>query len=323
MCKTARRDLVLSATDARLLFGVDRPVAFVDVARAQAAQNEVSSYFRYKIGDIDVYSLDDGTIERAIDANFVLNAPVEEVRQALELNGITPDRYMNPLTVTAARIGGEIVLFDTGFGGTGPATAGKLLANMRAAGLDPTTVSTIVISHFHPDHVGGLWTRDANAQVFPQAEILVPEIEYRFWTDVGVTGQVPDFLGGMGQRIQATFPNWGNMRPYLAGEELVSGVRAIATYGHSPGHMSFLLASGQQQLFLQVDVTGFDRLFVRHPSWHSRLDMDGLQAEVTRRRFFDRVLAEGGLLAGYHFRFPSVGTLARDGSGYAFVPLSG
>jgi glyoxylase-like metal-dependent hydrolase (beta-lactamase superfamily II) len=320
---TSRRGFVVGATGAGLMFGLERPVEFMPAARAA----EASGYFKYRVGEIEAFSLDDGTIERAVDASFISNAPIEEVRAVLASNGGTPDKYTNPFTVTGVRAGGKTVLFDTGFGATGPQTAGRLLVNMTAAGLDPAQVSTIVISHFHPDHVGGLWMKDTNAQVFPNAEILVPEAEYRYWTDPTVADRLPQsyrnpVIRAMAQRIQATFPNWQNLRPYTDGAEVASGIHAISTPGHSPGHMSFIVASGSKQHFLQVDVTGFDRLFVRHPGWHSRLDMDGPQAEATRRSFFERVLAEGGHVAGYHFSFPSVGTLARDGSSYVFVASS-
>ena len=176
MIETSRRGFVVGVTGAGLLFGLERPVEFMPAAQAA----EASGYFKYRVGEIEAFSLDDGTIERAVDASFIPNAPLEEVREVLASNGGAPDKYTNPFTVTAVRMGGKTVLFDTGFGASGPQTAGRLLANMTAAGLDPAQVSTIVISHFHPDHVGGLWMKDTNVQVFPNAEILVPETEYRY-----------------------------------------------------------------------------------------------------------------------------------------------
>lgn len=323
MSYTSRKGFVLGAVSAGLMFGLHRPVEFMPDAQAA----EQSGFFQYRVGDIELFSLDDGTIERAVDASFIPNAPIGDVRAALAGDGGAPDKYINPFTVTAVRLDGKTVLFDTGFGATGPQSAGNLMPKMAAAGLDPAQVSTLVISHFHPDHVGGLWMKDTNAQVFPNAEILVPEVEYRYWTDATVADRLPKsyqnpVIRAMVQRIQTTFPKWSNIRPYTEGTEVVRGIYAVSTPGHSPGHMSFVVASGSAQHFLQVDVTGFDRLFVRNPGWHSRLDMDGPQAEATRRKFFERVLAEGGYIAGYHFSFPSVGMLARDGSSYVFVPRS-
>jgi glyoxylase-like metal-dependent hydrolase (beta-lactamase superfamily II) len=214
-----------------------------------------------------------------------------------------------------------VVLFDTGFGGNGPATVGKLADNMKAAGLDPAAVSTVVISHFHPDHISGLWVKETNEQVFPNAEILMPEVEYKFATDPALVEKVPEANRPFIKRIQSTFPTWKNVKQYNDGADVAPGVKAIATPGHTIGHMSFLVASGGQQLFIQSDVTGIYQLFVKNPGWFSGFDADGPKAEATRRAFFDRVIAEKGMIAGYHFGFPNVGTLSKDGNGYAFAAV--
>ena len=178
-----------------------------------------------------------------------------------------------------------------------------------------------MISHYHPDHISGLWVKDTSAQVFPNAEILMPEVEYKFWTDPALVEKMPEGIRSHVKRIQATFPTWTNIKQYNDGAEVAPGVRAIATPGHTVGHMSYLVASGGQQLFIQSDVTGIHQLFVRNPGWFPTFDMDGPKAEATRRAFFDRVIAEKGMIAGYHFGFPNVGTLSKDGNGYAFAAV--
>ncbi|MDO8398890.1 MAG: MBL fold metallo-hydrolase [Bradyrhizobium sp.] len=317
MFEISRRDLVLGSAGAALVFGLKGPVSFIGAAQAQRAADSL----KYKVGDIEVFSLHDGTIERVLNDGFVKNASLDEVKKALTAGGIGPDKFDNPFTMTAIRTGGKVVLFDTGFGGNGPPSVGKLADNMKAAGLDPATVSTVVISHFHPDHISGLWVKETNAQVFPNAEILMPEVEYKFWTDPALVEKLPEAARGNVRRIQSTFPTWKNIKQYADGAELVPGVRAIATPGHTVGHMSFLVASGGQQLFIQGDVTGIHQLFVKNPGWFSMFDSDAPKAEATRRAFFDRVIAEKGMIAGYHFGFPNVGTLSKDGNGYAFAAV--
>jgi glyoxylase-like metal-dependent hydrolase (beta-lactamase superfamily II) len=317
MFEISRRDLVLGTTGAALVFGLKGPVSFIGAAHAQRAADSL----KYKVGDIEVFSLHEGSIERVLAEGFVKNASMDDVKKALTASGIGPDKFDNPFTVTAIRTGGKVVLFDTGFGGNGPATVGKLADNMKAAGLDPATVSTVVISHFHPDHISGLWVKETNAQVFPNAEILMPEVEYKFWTDPALVEKMPEAIRPHVKRIQATFPTWKNIKQYSDGADLAPGVKAIATPGHTVGHMSYLVASGGQQLFIQSDVTGIHQLFVRNPGWFSMFDTDGPKAEATRRAFFDRVIAEKGMIAGYHFGFPNVGTLSKDGNGYAFAAV--
>jgi glyoxylase-like metal-dependent hydrolase (beta-lactamase superfamily II) len=307
----------MGTTGAALVFGLKGPVSFIGAAQAQRAADS----FKYKVGDIEVFSLHDGGVERVLADGFVKNAALDDVKKALVAGGIGPDKFENPFTVTAIRTGGKVILFDTGFGGNGAPTVGKMAENMKAAGLDPATVSTVVISHFHGDHISGLWVKETNAQVFPNAEILMPEVEYKFWTDPALVEKLPEGARAGVRRIQSTFPTWKNVKQFADGAEVVPGVRAIATPGHTIGHTSFLVASGGQQLFIQGDVSTLHQLFVKNPGWHVSFDSDGPMAEATRRKFFERVIAEKGMIAGYHFGFPNVGTLAKDGNGYAFTAV--
>jgi glyoxylase-like metal-dependent hydrolase (beta-lactamase superfamily II) len=317
MFEISRRDLVLGSTGAALVFGLKGPVSFIGAAQAQRA----ADCLKYKVGDIEVFSLHDGSVERVVAEGMVKNASVDDVKKALTAAGIGPDKFDNPFTVTAIRTGGKVILFDTGFGNNGPPTVGKLADNMKAAGLDPAAVSTVIISHFHADHISGLWVKETNAQVFPNAEIMMPEVEYKFWTDPTLVEKLPEAARGTVKRIQATFPTWKNIKQYSDGADLAPGVKAIATPGHTVGHMSFLVASGGQQLIVQGDASTLHQLFVRNPGWISSFDADGPKAEATRRALFDRVIADKAMIAGYHFGFPNVGTLSKDGNGYAFAAV--
>ena len=317
MFEITRRDLVLGSTGAALVFGLKAPVSFIGAAHAQRAADSL----KYKVGDIEVFSLHDGSVERQVTEGFVKNASLDDVKKAMTAAGVGPDKFDNPFTVTAIRTGGKVILFDTGFGANGPPTVGKMADNMKAAGLDPAAVSTVVISHFHGDHISGLWVKETNAQVFPNAEIMMPEVEYKFFTDPALVEKLPEAGRPIVKRIQATFPTWKNIKQYNDGADIAPGVKAIATPGHTVGHMSFLVASGGQQLYIQGDVSGIHQLFVKNPGMFSGFDADGPKAEATRRAFYDRVIAEKGMIAGYHFGFPNVGTLTKDGNGYAFAAV--
>ena len=215
------RDLVLGSTGAALVFGLKGPVLFIGAAQAQRAADSL----KYKVGDIEVFSLHEGSVERTVTEAMVKNASLDDVKKALTAAGIGPDKIDNPFTVTAIRTGGKVVLFDTGFGGNGPATVGKLADNTKAAGLDPAAVSIVVISHFHPDHILGLWVKETDAQVFPNAEILMPEVEYKFWTDPALVEKLPEADRPIVKRIQATFPTWKNVKQYNDGADVAPGVR--------------------------------------------------------------------------------------------------
>ncbi len=317
MFEISCRDLVLGSTAAGLVFGLNAPVSFIGAAHAQRAADSL----KYKVGDIEVFSLHEGGIDREVTETMVKNASRDDVKKALSASGIGPDKITNPFTVTAIRTGGKGILFDTGFGVNCSATVGKLADNMKAAGLDMAAVSTVVISHFHPDHISGLWVKETSAPVFPNAEILMPEVEYKWATDPALVEKVPEANRPFIKRVQSTFPTWKNIKQYADGADVAPGVKAIATPGHTIGHTSFLVASGGQQLFIQSDVSGLYQLFVKNPGYYSGFDADGPKAEATRRAFYDRVIAEKAMVAGYHFGFPNVGTLTKDGNGYAFAAV--
>jgi glyoxylase-like metal-dependent hydrolase (beta-lactamase superfamily II) len=321
MLEVSRRDLVLGAAAAYAAFGLTKPIAFIGAAHAQRAPNQ--GFLKYKVGDIEVTSLGDGLIEAPHRDGFIKNATIEQTKAALRVAGLSDAHVPFPFTVTAVKSADRLMLIDSGTGGFpvyGP-KAGFLRQSMAAAGLDPETVETIIISHFHGDHIFGLMDKDTNAQLFPNAEIIVPATELRWWTQPGV-GAIP--LGrsrqGLAQRIQATLAIWKNVKPVDGEAELLSGVYAVPAPGHSPGHTAHLLSSGGKQLLVTADVSMLPALFLKNPHWQVDLDQDPVMAVETRKRIFDRAIADKIMVAGSHWGLPNVGTIVKDGNGYAFIP---
>ena len=224
MQSISRRGFVISAAAAGAAFGLDGPLQFFTPAFAQKAAQDV---VKFKVGDIEVIQMYDGIWEKAHDPGFVKNASLEDVKGALKAGGLTEAHVPIPFTVTAIRSKGKLVLFDSGTGAQLMPTAGLITKNdlWKKAGIDPAKVTTIVMTHFHPDHITGLMAKDTNAANFPNAEIHVPAREYKYWTDPAITG-------GAAKRIQAVFPTWKNMKQYEGDKEVVPGVRAINTNGH-------------------------------------------------------------------------------------------
>jgi glyoxylase-like metal-dependent hydrolase (beta-lactamase superfamily II) len=210
-----------------------------------------------------------------------------------------------------------MILCDSGTGGQVQPTAGKMMAQMKAAGIDPGKIDTILISHFHPDHIFGLMEKETNKPVFPNAEIIVSDVEYKFWTDPAVIDRLPEARKGLARRIQAVFPTWKNIKQVSGEPEVAPGIRFVNAPGHTPGHRAFHLASGTGQLMISNDTAYVPALVVANPGWHGQYDQDPATAEASRRKLLDRVIADKILICGYHFPFPGAGRISRDGAGYA------
>ena len=151
--------------------------------------------------------------------------------------------------------------------------------------------------------------------------MVVSETEYNFWTDPDLIPKLPERRQGLAKRIQATFPNWDNVTRFSGDKELAPGVRAIASPGHSPGHSSFHLSSGDDEVLLIGDALLLPSLFLQNLDWQLAFDSDKDQASATRQAIVQQAVADNVTIGGYHFGFPNVGTIEKDGSGHAFVPV--
>jgi glyoxylase-like metal-dependent hydrolase (beta-lactamase superfamily II) len=318
MFHISRRDLVIGAAGAYAAFGLDKPLAFIGAAQAQTMPAG-PGFKKYQVGDIEVFSLYDGVWEKAHDENFIKGANVEQTKAELKAAGLTDAFVPIPFTVMAVKTGGRLILIDSGTGGgqIGGPKAGLMAQSMAAAGLDPKEVKTVLMSHFHLDHISGLMAKDTNAQMFPDAEIIVPAAELKWWTQP--VESIPAPRQGNAKRVQATFPSWKNVKVVDGEAEVAPGIRQIPTPGHTQGHTSHVISSGGKQFIASGDVTNIYALFAKHPDWQAVFDHVPDLAVETRRKMFDRAVADKAMVAGYHWGLPNVGTIAKDGNGYAFV----
>jgi glyoxylase-like metal-dependent hydrolase (beta-lactamase superfamily II) len=236
------------------------------------------------------------------------------------------DKIVVPYTPIAVNTGSKLVVIDTGLGGAlyeqSKGAVGQFQNNLAAAGIDAKAVDTVIISHFHGDHINGLITAD-NKPAFPNAEVMVPAGEWKFWNDDGemskATGNA--LVEGNFKNVKRVFGALGNkVTQYEPGKEVAPGITSLATHGHTPGHVSHIISSGNAKLMVQADVTNVP-LFVQNPSWVIQFDMDGAAAEATRRKFYDMLAAEKMMVQGFHYPFPSVGHIEKAGSGYRVIPV--
>jgi glyoxylase-like metal-dependent hydrolase (beta-lactamase superfamily II) len=291
------------------------------IAAAPASGTQVPGLYRYKIGAFELTALYDGVWYRPIDEKFIRNADYRDVRRAMADAFMPAEKLSTPFTTLLVNTGSKLVLLDTGTGGQIAATAGTLSANLAAAGVDPKAIDAIVISHFHPDHINGIKDKDNN-RVFPNAEIMVPAPEWKFWMDEVNMRAAPATLKGVFLNFRRIFADIANdVTRYDPGVEVASGVTTIPAFGHTPGHTVFAIQSGSESIVVLSDTTQHPALFARHPNWQPQFDIDGAQAVETRKKLLDRVAADRMLVTGYHFPFPACGHIVKTGGGYEHVPM--
>jgi glyoxylase-like metal-dependent hydrolase (beta-lactamase superfamily II) len=318
---TLDRRILLAAGAASLAAAGTGTTASAQGAATPLATTQAPGFYRYKVGDLQVTAINDGIAQRPLEG-FIRNAELPAVQAAMAEALLPTDRLSISFTTLVVNNGGKLTLIDTGNGNMGAPTSGTWMANFRAAGFDPANVSTIIISHFHGDHINGLRLRDGTA-VFPNAEIMVPAPELAFWMDDARMNAAPEAMRGGFQNVRRVFgPIQANLKQYEAGKELVTGITSVAAHGHTPGHMAFVIASGNGKLLVVSDTVNHPALFVRNPGWHAVFDMDAAAAEATRRRMLDMAVADKLQVAFYHAPFPATGGVVKDGAGYRLVPVA-
>ena len=312
-----RRKFVAGAAFTAALSGISSPLC----AAAPPAGKPGPAFYRFKLGSYELTALYDGIWNRPLDDKFVRNAAFSDVQQALADNFLPTDKLPLPFTALLVNTGAKLVLIDTGTAGQMSPTAGSMLDNLAAAGVSPQAIDAIAISHFHPDHINGIKTKE-NTLVFPNAEINVPAPEWKYWMEDVTDTTVAQAAKGVLFNAQRIFKDLGrDVKRFEPGKEIAPGITSIPAYGHTPGHVAYAVASGNESMLVLCDTTNHPWLFVRNPEWQPIFDMDGPMAVAFRKRMLDRTAADRMLVQGYHFPFPATGHIAKRGAGYDFVPV--
>ncbi len=324
MTTLTRRTLfsAAAAVTAGTAFG---PMASPAHAAAASSDKQAPGIYRYKIGEAQVTVVTDGARTFPLADGFILNAKKDEINAVLAAAYMDKDKMTIHFAPLVINNGGKLIVIDTGNGEATLAqtkgAAGQFGANLAAAGIDAKAVDIVVISHFHGDHVNGLLTADGKP-AFPNAEVKVPATEWAFWTDDGEMSRAPKGrMEELFKNNRRVFDGLGRkVTPYAWDKEVAPGLTAVPTVGHTPGHTSYVLSSGGKSVYIQSDVTNHPALFASHPGWHANFDQDPAKAEETRRKVYDMVVAEKLMVQGFHYPFPGLGHVEKDGAGYRVVP---
>lgn len=277
------------------------------------------AYFRFTLGETRLTILSDGYFSLPTDGTGV-NADPAEVQAFLTRHFLSPQMGYSHTNHLLIEKGDAVILVDVGSGNRFFDTVGKLLENMEAAGIDPASVTHVVITHAHPDHIWGI-RDDFDEPIFPDAQYFLGQVEHDYWMQDDLVNQVPpndqQFVLGAVNSITADGLDWNLVQD---GDEIVPGVRVIDTPGHTVGHMSVVLEDGDKQLIALGDSMSHAYLSFQRPTWYNGFDHDGDLTVQTRMRLLDMCAADRIAVIGYHFPFPGVGHVLREGDSYSFVP---
>jgi glyoxylase-like metal-dependent hydrolase (beta-lactamase superfamily II) len=272
--------------------------------------------YHHAVGDMVVTALNDGAFEAAFaylthtpeaDATALHQASFRRIPPWITVN--------NFLVQTPSRL----ILVDAGCGSAMGPGIGALDVNLKALGVDPADIDTVLATHLHPDHVGGLVDGSGKA-LFPKAELVVHEADAAFWGAAETLAKADDSTRGYVVLAQSVLSAYGDRLKTLKTGEALSGISIVPEPGHTPGHSGWMLSSGNESLLIWGDIVHMPGVQFSRPGAGMGFDVDGDQAIATRQRIFDMVTTDRLAVAGMHLDFPCFGHVAKASDGYAFIP---
>jgi glyoxylase-like metal-dependent hydrolase (beta-lactamase superfamily II) len=282
-------------------------------------RQQVPGIYHRRVGGIVITAINDGFLDATVDV--LRNISEDEARRILA-DSFRPARRtaVNTFLIYSA---GRLALLDTGSGTYLQATTGKVLANIKAAGVDPAAIDTVLLTHVHPDHSGGLTDMATGRRNYPNAELVLHENELAHWLDDARMAQGSErekklfFQAGREQ----VMPYQDRWRPFTEGE-VFPGVTAIPRPGHTPGHTTYVVSSGGEQLLIWADTVHVPEVQTARPEVCMDFDVDKDLAAASRAKVFDMAATDRLLVTGMHLHFPGFSHLVRSGTGYRLIPAA-
>jgi glyoxylase-like metal-dependent hydrolase (beta-lactamase superfamily II) len=307
-----------------LLLGVAVFMGLAPLVQAEApkVQTQVPGYYRHQLGQFEITALFDGAIE--LDTQLLKNASAADLRRLLSRMFVGNPKMQTAVNAYLINTGSHLVLVDTGAAKLFGPALGYVLQNMKAAGYEPAQVDTVVITHLHGDHMGGL--NDAGGQpLFTKARILVAQADSDFWLSQkvadGAPAKVQPFFK-MARDGAAPYLASGQWQTFTEGSVLVPGIQAVRANGHTPGHTAYAIESEGQKLLIWGDLVHAHAVQFAKPGVSIEFDIDQKQAIATRRSIMKAMADSKSLVAGMHLPFPGIGHVREDGKGrYSWVPI--
>ena len=318
---TINRRHLLRAFAAAPLAGLGAAGLTGYVTPAQAAVSTTavnSAMHRFRIGDAQVTALLDGHIPLGVDLITDYDAPQVQKALAGTMYRLEENALQIPVNGYLIELGGRYTLVDTGGAAEVFAPLGGLRGSLAQAGVAPEAIDTILITHMHPDHTGGLLD-SSGAILFPNAELVISQVEWEFWHDDAILASVPEGSRGFFHMARSAVAPYKDRLRLISGEaEAVPGVSAVPLPGHTLGHTGFMLDGGREGLLIWGDLVHMTALQFANPDMTIAFDADPAQTAASRRQMMDRAAADNLLVTGMHLDFPGLGQVKRQGDAYRY-----
>jgi glyoxylase-like metal-dependent hydrolase (beta-lactamase superfamily II) len=289
------------------------------LARApEAGERPQPSFYRFKLGTIEITVVSDGTL--AFPAETLWGDRAEDARGLLT-STFQPSRPVKlQINTILVNTGGKLVLIDAGCGvDKFQKTTGGLIDNLATAGIAPGDIDMVLLTHAHFDHLWGISDHENASLLFPSAEFVASETEVAFWSAPDLVSKLPPVQKPLVTQVNLELAKH-RLRLIKAGAEVAPGVTTFDTSGHTPGHMSVHIGSGREEMLLTGDVVVDSAVSFLHPDWPFDFDLDLPKGAQTRMAFLDRAAADKTLIGSYHLPFPGFGHVVRERSAYRWLP---
>lgn len=297
-----RRQALIATAALPLVAALPRPA----LARAEMQGEALPLFHRARLGAFEVTTLLAGSrVSENPQETFGINASPEDFAAASAANFIPADKTRNFFTPTLVNTGAQVVLFDTGLAAEGTGAA------LAAAGVTPEQVDVVVLTHMHGDHIGGLMAADGTTPFYPNARYVTGAVEHNHWS------------GAANEGFDKNVKPLNDRFTFLDdGGSVAGGITALAAFGHSPGHMAYMVESEGQRLAITADTANHYVWSLQFPDWEVRFDADKAAAAATRKALFGMIAADRIPFIGYHMPFPGMGYVEPKDAGFRYVPAS-